>query len=529
MMKMVKSLLLGSAAGLMAVAGAQAADLPVKAKPVEYVKICSLYGAGFYYVPGTDICLKLGSYVRAQAYYGAGTTSTQGPFLVAANVQNSDLQGAPNDFVYRTRYLATIDTRAQTEWGTLRTYTVLGFQHDGPQNVVGANALGIYANRGFIQFAGFTLGKASSFFDIYSIPANSYFGGGSGPWASDTGDAGVMLMAYTAQLGNGVSATIAAEDPRRAAMINVSVTDLGGAGSTNPWIVGATPTPNDANNVRWPDIVGTLRVDQTWGSAQVMAALHDNSAANYTSSATGVCGVVAFPAAATSGLTGNINCGGPDDNLGWAAGFGAFLNMDFINKGDKLNFQVTFAEGAIKYVANTPPALGSPAKFDGSPFPGLIGGSLGVGFFTDGVFANGTQIENTRAWGVAAAYDHRWTPALKTSVYGGYTAFEYNANATALICGSMAVAPATAGSFRAPTNCDPDFAYWAIGSRTQWNITPSLYIGVDVLYSRLDTAFSGGTGIFTAATGLPRNTGTYLIEDQDQFSVTFRAQRDVVP
>ena len=45
-MKMVKSLLLGSAAGLVAVSGAQAADLPVKAKPVEYVKICSLYGAG---------------------------------------------------------------------------------------------------------------------------------------------------------------------------------------------------------------------------------------------------------------------------------------------------------------------------------------------------------------------------------------------------------------------------------------------------------------------------------------------------
>ena len=58
-MKMVKSLLLGSAAGIVAIAGAQAADLPVKAKPVEYVKVCSLYGAGFYYMPGTDICLKI--------------------------------------------------------------------------------------------------------------------------------------------------------------------------------------------------------------------------------------------------------------------------------------------------------------------------------------------------------------------------------------------------------------------------------------------------------------------------------------
>jgi hypothetical protein len=59
-MKMVKSLILGSAAGLIAMGGAQAADLPVKAKPVEYVKICSLYGAGFWYIPGTDTCIKLG-------------------------------------------------------------------------------------------------------------------------------------------------------------------------------------------------------------------------------------------------------------------------------------------------------------------------------------------------------------------------------------------------------------------------------------------------------------------------------------
>ena len=70
-MKMVKSLLLGSAAGLVAVAGAQAADLPVKAKPVEYVRVCSLYGAGFWYVPGTDTCLKIGSYVRVQTAWNA--------------------------------------------------------------------------------------------------------------------------------------------------------------------------------------------------------------------------------------------------------------------------------------------------------------------------------------------------------------------------------------------------------------------------------------------------------------------------
>src|SRR5215468_3580033 len=80
-MRMVKSLLLGSAAGVAAVTGTQAADLPVKARPVEYVKICSLYGAGFYYVPGSDVCLKIGGYVRSDYGYnvrGARTPNYTG-------------------------------------------------------------------------------------------------------------------------------------------------------------------------------------------------------------------------------------------------------------------------------------------------------------------------------------------------------------------------------------------------------------------------------------------------------------------
>src|SRR5258707_2058054 len=73
-MKTIKSLVLGSAAALLAMSGAQAADLPVKAKAVEYVKVCSLYGAGFFYIPGTDTCIKLGGYLRVDTTFnGAGT------------------------------------------------------------------------------------------------------------------------------------------------------------------------------------------------------------------------------------------------------------------------------------------------------------------------------------------------------------------------------------------------------------------------------------------------------------------------
>ncbi len=68
MKTVIKNVLLGSVAGLAMVGTAAAADLPVKAKAAEYVKICSTYGAGYYYIPGTDTCLKIGGYVTADFY-----------------------------------------------------------------------------------------------------------------------------------------------------------------------------------------------------------------------------------------------------------------------------------------------------------------------------------------------------------------------------------------------------------------------------------------------------------------------------
>ena len=71
-MTTARTLILGSAAGLIAISGAQAADLPVKAKAVEYVRICSLYGAGFFFIPGTDTCIKIGGYLRADTTFNGG-------------------------------------------------------------------------------------------------------------------------------------------------------------------------------------------------------------------------------------------------------------------------------------------------------------------------------------------------------------------------------------------------------------------------------------------------------------------------
>src|SRR3954471_17208101 len=240
-MKMVKSLLLGTAAGLIAVGGAQAADLPVKAKAGEYVKICTLYGAGFYYIPGSDTCIKLGGYLRAEVALNAGGNfNGQYSNVFAANNRLT------NYYSMRAREDLNICTRTATEYGVVRTYfdavftwttgnyvgtgsATGGTQYsgtlglnaagtgligstsgavNGTDGTTSGGALGVYY--AFIQFAGFTMGKAVSQFDA---PWTNYPGnitdnlvGGSGTVT------GVNQFTYTADFGQGVTASFSAED-----------------------------------------------------------------------------------------------------------------------------------------------------------------------------------------------------------------------------------------------------------------------------------------------------------------------------
>src|SRR6195256_2087998 len=192
-MRMIKTLLLGSAAGLVAVAGAQAADLPVKAKPVEYVKVCSIYGAGFFYIPGTDSCIKIGGWVRAE--YGFQTGNSETAYAFGAPGRNNRIDS--NEVNMRARWVTSLDVRTQTEYGTLRAYTRAGFQTSTGDTAQGK----IYTERAFIQFAGFTLVKWHSYFGF--MRGAFCYGCGFMGNGSQTGAAGTLLMAYTATLGNG--------------------------------------------------------------------------------------------------------------------------------------------------------------------------------------------------------------------------------------------------------------------------------------------------------------------------------------
>jgi hypothetical protein len=478
-MKMVKSLLLGSAAGVVAAAGAQAADLPVKAKPVEYVKVCSLYGAGFYYIPGTDICTKFGGYIRYQVSWGAGDSPTFGPHAGTGGLHERVSNG---DVIQRSRAILTWDTRQQTSYGTLRTYLITGVTQDTSG---GGTAFSLYANRALIQLAGFTFGKATSYFDFFASAAVAYNAGFL--HTSDTGDAGHIVAAYTHQFGNGVSATISAEQARRRNTVNAV-----SPGVANPFTTPGTGNPPGKNfggaNILM-DVVGNIRVQQAWGGAMVAAAAHDASVSYYN--------------------TANETSGYPSNKWGFAVTGALRLNAPMIAQGDYFQAQVVYTEGAIQYASNTPSTRSA---------LGWNGASVGWGYYTDAVFGpSPSSIELTTAWAAAASYEHFWTPSLRTSVYGNYLEVNHNDNAKNLICGSQR-----------QYGCDPDWSAWAVGSRSQWDIVRGLYLGFDVTYLFLNTSNKGRVAVVASGTGA-KPAGTYLIDDQDVWAVTWRIHRDVVP
>ncbi len=401
-MKMVKSLLLGSAAGLVAMAGAQAADLPVKAKPVQYVKICSLYGAGFYYIPGTDTCLKVGGFVRAEMNFNAGNS-----FSVSIGDHSSR---AYNFEQSRARFVATFDARTQTEYGTLRSYFTLGEQVN---NGGGGSNVPTYANRGFIQWAGMTAGLADSFFDFFSFAPYS----NQTNWlTSDVGGGGTLLFAYTAQFGNGMSATISTEDTSERR--NSNLFDQAYAGR------------------QWPDLVGNVRVDQAWGSAQIMGALHQVRGFVY----------------------GN--------EVGWAVGAGLKINLPWA-KGDNIAMQAAYAKGATDY---TMALVAGPA---GGWFVSENGTDVAFGNVYDAV-GDGANVNLTESWSVGAAAVHHWNPHWQTSLYGGYGEFNFGGAATAVLNGGGVG--------------NPDWSFAQIGSRTVWSPVRNLAFSVDLIYNHVGTA-----------------------------------------
>ena len=90
----------------------------------EYVKVCGLYGAGFYYMPGTDICIKIGGFIRTE--WNIHANGSFAPFLNNANAFQTRTE---DNFFVRARTYLTADVREQTSYGTLRGYLAAGWQY----------------------------------------------------------------------------------------------------------------------------------------------------------------------------------------------------------------------------------------------------------------------------------------------------------------------------------------------------------------------------------------------------------------
>ncbi|MEI2734664.1 MAG: porin [Rhodoblastus sp.] len=435
-MKVAKSLLLGTAAVLATVAGAQAADLPTrKAAPVQYVKICDAYGAGFFYIPGTETCLRVGGLVLAEVAVSntparlnlANVVLTAGGAGATVGIPGL-IPGASRDAVaWAALGRVELDARTQSPWGTVRSFIRIDsyFGSGAVANTgalanafIGQPALGTQAarestilNKGFIQFAGFTMGRIQSMFDFYADAAT--YSGLRGSNQTVNG------LAYTATFGGGFSATLAIEDEvshRARGTVTSSLDPAGVAGTVLP------PTVNQFLGTRMPDVVANLRVDQPWGSAQLSGALHRVGVGSVQRR----CASSAFRAMAVLNKS---------DSLGFAVQGGVKFNLDMIAPGDNLWLQATYAKGAVGYTNGSNLAFVNGVYSSTNYGVGIARVSSGNGWqegVTDGdcVWTYGGTCDKSSAFAVVGAFTHYWTPSVKSWLAAAYYQVNYSGNSS---------------------------------------------------------------------------------------------------
>jgi hypothetical protein len=139
----IKSLLLGSAAALAVVSGAQAADAIVAAEPepVEYVRVCDAYGTGYFYIPGTETCLKIEGLVRFQVDFDFGD------------------EDGTEDWSALTRGQVQFTAKSDTEYGPLTGVIVMQFNADN------ASSQSAVLDSAYLDIAGFRAGLFYSWWD----------------------------------------------------------------------------------------------------------------------------------------------------------------------------------------------------------------------------------------------------------------------------------------------------------------------------------------------------------------------------
>jgi hypothetical protein len=418
------SLVLSSAAALVSVSAASAADLPSKkAAPVDYVRICSIGSFTGFVIPGSDVCLKVGGFVRYNYsytpqghtfFYRPGVGGYAGATGFATSYGGQSAVGS-----------LKLDARTTTEYGLLRSFADMRIDSAG----------GAAVDKASIQFGPWSFGKFQSFFDFYADAFSNITGLGS--------DNSVVGAAYTATFGNGFFLTVAIEDRYGTASAPAGFAGNFGApaiAAPDAFGVGVAGTNGGlvTGGYRVPDLVAQFLYDPGsagWGTAQLSAALHQ--------------------VRTTGGLVTNSN----ETDYGWAVQGGVKFNVPALGAGDALYLQAAYTEGALSYIGanNTPLGFG--------PASQLVGYSDAVAIGTAGT------VKLAKGYNVLAAYDHFWLPNFDTAIYAGYTKVDYSG-----------------GILTGATFSARDFGILQIGGQANWAPVSNLMISASVNWIQTDAS-----------------------------------------
>jgi len=523
-MTLIKSLLLGSAAGIVAVASAQAADLPTKkAAPVEYVKVCNVGGITGWTLPGSDTCVKFSGYITAQfeggnlnTQYNFGsisdlTTTTAGTttvattsggavtvpsgasttagiagtvpsavaatpsfilsnsqlnqrVLIAANTTQQSTSFNRNQVGWTSRMNFGFDMASNTAYGPLIGHFDLNSEMGNGFDNTGAL---VYVNTGYVTWAGITAGKAQSFYS---------FTGGGDNWANfaspdQKGFNEPDLLAYTASFGGGFTATIAAQS-QGANGGSGGGTDMGGP--MNIGVSSLSPSSITYGGQKWPDFVGALHVKQGWGEAQVSGVIHNvNVSANGYNSDNASVGSIC-------GLTGAEYCYDQHNQIGWGVDAGVKVNLPSFGAGDDALLTGSYTQSAVWY-------SGLPDMMWGEN--GQVNGNGQPMYMQDAYFNPITnQWSKPTAWSVSALIEHHFTPQFYLDLEGsvGQLKWSNQGGGCSLFGVGCALASAAQGSI------SPSATTWLVGADLGWNPVNNLNFDLELMYQSTNQSAPNG-------------------------------------
>jgi hypothetical protein len=433
-MNVTKSVLLGSVVGVAGIVGAQAADLPTrKSAPIEYVRICNVDGMAGFWIPGSNTCLKFGGYLAS--HFSAGNIDKAYSWT-PGTLRGTQLTSSPadlrSDLGELTRVMTSFDTRTDTDYGVLRGYLEIRIETGNDfDNFTGYAVPGslrssgnqLYMAVAYIQWMGITAGRVHSFFQ--------FIGGGEAwdPFLSPDQESfnEPIVFAYTATFGNGFSATVAAQNPAPLGpaapgdYVNIDTTNFG---------------------ERAPDMMGILRVDENWGSAQLSGVAHE---------------VHVYETAVAPTVPGTPIGAPSRDVWGFAVNGGGKLNLPSFGAGDFIQAQVTYSQNAMVY--------------SGAAINGGCGSWTGNGLamscadaYYAGLSAGGNPVwSKPTTWTFGGTMEHHFSPNWALDPEFSYAAIHWDNSLGQLSNNSNT---------------------WIGGVAAFWYPVPMLWFEVDLLYQR---------------------------------------------